>query len=115
MATALIGINFEARLIGKTPGFTPWKSRSELEASIYRISGAVLLKQPGPGSSTPGLGPEAMTATNDIAHAGRPFNSGTMYRDHPVPANWNGMPPWWTRIMFFPESGPLSAPPRPKA
>jgi hypothetical protein len=49
--------NFEARLIGKTPGFTPWKSRSEPEASISRISGAVLLEQPGPGSLPQGLGP----------------------------------------------------------
>jgi hypothetical protein len=57
MATALIGTNFEARLIGKTPGFTPWKSRSEPEASIYRISGAVLLEAARPRIKTQGFGP----------------------------------------------------------
>ena len=46
-----------------------------------------------------------------------PNRNWDIFVDHPVPANWNGMPPWWTRIMFFPESGPPSAPApaRPKA
>jgi hypothetical protein len=35
-----------------------------------------------------------------------PNRDWDIFADHPVPASWNGMPPWWTRIMFFPEDGP---------
>jgi hypothetical protein len=48
-------------------------------------------------------------AYREITNRGSKYNAGRkwdLFKDYPVPASWNGMPPKWQRLFFFPKSGP---------
>jgi len=45
-------------------------------------------------------------AYKEVSNRNNKFSSDRdwdMFEDHPVPASWNGLPPWWTRFYKFPE------------
>jgi len=46
-----------------------------------------------------------LTNEHSKFHAGRDWD---LFDDRPVPAEWNGMPPKWQRIFFFPAKGEWS-------
>ena len=46
-------------------------------------------------------------AVREITNERSKFNDGRnwdLFTDHPVPLSWNGMPPKWQRLFFFPKS-----------
>jgi hypothetical protein len=46
-------------------------------------------------------------AVREITNERSKFNDGRnwdLFTDHPVPSSWNGMPPKWQRLFFFPKS-----------
>ena len=46
-------------------------------------------------------------ALREITNKRSKFNDGRnwdLFNDNPVPAGWNGMPPKWRRLLFFPTS-----------
>ena len=46
-------------------------------------------------------------AVREITNERSKFNDGRnwdLFTDYPVPSSWNGMPPKWQRLFFFPKS-----------